>query len=157
MPLSSLLAIIALAAAGFAAGGLYLYKMSRSGDSSGLFAPRARRLSFVERTHLDGGRKLLLVRRDGVEHLIPIGGPIDLIVETGIQPPDAFDGVTADDNFEAPVRDAAVSAWRLPGFSAHTAKETSPSSPRLSLSPETAEKNEDTLELTPLEEAKAAH
>ncbi len=39
----------------------------------------------MERTALDGGRKLVLVRRDGVEHLILIGGPMDLVVESGIR------------------------------------------------------------------------
>jgi hypothetical protein len=48
------------------------------------FTPKMRRLEFIERTRLDGGRKLLLVRRDDVEHLLLIGGPIDLVVESGI-------------------------------------------------------------------------
>ena len=34
---------------------------------------------------MDGKRKLLLVRRDDVEHLLIIGGPVDMVVETGIQ------------------------------------------------------------------------
>ncbi len=157
MPLSSLLAIITLAAAALAAGGLYIYKMSHAGESSGLFAPRARRrLAFVERAHLDGGRKLLLVRRDEVEHLILIGGPIDLIVETGIQPVDAIDGVAEEDDFEDPARTAPASAWRLPSFSPQAGKEAAPSGPQLSLSPDIGTKEEVTLELTPLEEAKAA-
>ncbi len=75
--------ILALVAAGV---GFYLYQRKGNGDTSRLFAPRTRRLAFVERTALEGGRKLLLVRRDDVEHLILIGGPIDLVVETGIRP-----------------------------------------------------------------------
>jgi hypothetical protein len=35
---------------------------------------------------LDGRRRLLLVRRDDVEHLLLIGGPADLVVESGIGP-----------------------------------------------------------------------
>src|SRR6516165_4689455 len=87
MALGSLFTVIALfvlvlAAAG---AGFFFYSRGRGGDLPGFFAPRLRRLAFIERAHLDGGRKLLLVRRDNVEHLILIGGPIDLVVETGIQ------------------------------------------------------------------------
>ncbi len=74
--------VLALAAAG---AGFYLYQRKASGETPSFFAPRSRRLAFVERTALDGGRKLLLVRRDDVEHLILVGGPIDLVVETGIR------------------------------------------------------------------------
>jgi flagellar protein FliO/FliZ len=74
--------ILALVAAGV---GFYLYQRKGNGDTAGLFAPRARRLAYVERTALEGGRKLILVRRDDVEHLILIGGPIDLVVESGIR------------------------------------------------------------------------
>ncbi len=80
MQIAALLAVLVIAAS----GGLYLYMKTR-GDTSRLFAPRLKRLAFVERTALDGGRRLLLVRRDDVEHLILIGGPIDLVVETGIR------------------------------------------------------------------------
>jgi flagellar protein FliO/FliZ len=43
-----------------------------------------RRLALVDWTSIGGGRQLLLVRRDNVEHLILIGGPIDVVVESGI-------------------------------------------------------------------------
>lgn len=77
---------LSLLALGAAAGaGYFLYTRQGSGDTPRFFAQRSRRLAFIERTALDGGRKLLLVRRDDVEHLILIGGPIDLVVETGIR------------------------------------------------------------------------
>ena len=75
--------VLALVAAGV---GFYLYQRKGNGDTARLFAPRSRRLAYVERVALEGGRKLLLVRRDDVEHLILIGGPIDLVVESGIHP-----------------------------------------------------------------------
>jgi hypothetical protein len=65
-----------------AAVALYLY--TRSNGENALFAPRERRLSYVERAYIDGGRRLVLIRRDGVEHLLLIGGPVDLVIETGI-------------------------------------------------------------------------
>jgi hypothetical protein len=134
-----------------AAGAFYLYKRTRSGDL------RARRLAFVERTALDGGRKLLLVRRDDVEHLILIGGPIDLIVETGIRPGDLVSAPEAG-SYASPVDvysvDPATSDPR--DYSLSGAKSTVPFEPRLSLSPKVDASKEDTLELTPMLEAKAA-
>lgn len=46
-----------------------------------------RRLALVETMALDSRRRLLLVRRDGVEHLLLVGGAQDLVVEGGIAPP----------------------------------------------------------------------
>ncbi len=45
---------------------------------------RQLRLGFVESYDLDGERQLMLVRRDNVEHLLMIGGPNDVLVESGI-------------------------------------------------------------------------
>ena len=77
MAIGSLLTTAAIVA-GFiaAAAALYLFIQAQT-------TPRPQRVGLVERASLEGGRKLLLVRRDGVEHLILIGGPIDLVVETG--------------------------------------------------------------------------
>lgn len=50
-----------------------------------LFGARPeRRLSVVEHASVDGRRRLVLVRRDDVEHLIMTGGPVDVVIETGI-------------------------------------------------------------------------
>lgn len=50
-----------------------------------LFPPRPeRRLDVVEQASIDGKRRLILIRRDGVEHLIMTGGPVDVVIETGI-------------------------------------------------------------------------
>ncbi|MCC5779655.1 flagellar biosynthetic protein FliO [Nitratireductor sp. B36] len=42
------------------------------------------RLAVMDATPVDNNRRLVLVRRDEVEHLILIGGPTDLVVETNI-------------------------------------------------------------------------
>ncbi len=55
------------------------------GTSGGFLRGRERRLGVVETASVDGRRKLLLIRRDDVEHLIMIGGPVDVLVETGIE------------------------------------------------------------------------
>jgi len=53
--------------------------------TGGLFQPKTdKRLDVVEHANLDGRRKLVLVRRDNVEHLIMTGGPVDVVLETGI-------------------------------------------------------------------------
>jgi hypothetical protein len=50
-----------------------------------LFKPRADpRIGVIEYANVDGRRKLLLIRRDDVEHLIMTGGPVDVVIETGI-------------------------------------------------------------------------
>ena len=50
--------------------------------------PRARgqkrRLQVLESIGLDNRRRLVLIRRDGVEHLLLLGGANDLVVENAI-------------------------------------------------------------------------
>src|SRR5690606_20323006 len=46
---------------------------------------RVPRLALVDAMPVDGRRRLVLVRRDNVEHLLIIGGPADVVVEAGIQ------------------------------------------------------------------------
>jgi flagellar protein FliO/FliZ len=66
---------------------VWAFKTFFSGASSGqgFMRPRDKRLGVVETATVDAKRRLLLVRRDDVEHLIIVGGPIDLVVETGIK------------------------------------------------------------------------
>lgn len=45
---------------------------------------RVPRLAVIEAGAVDGRRKLVLIRRDNVEHLIMIGGPTDILVEANI-------------------------------------------------------------------------
>jgi len=44
-----------------------------------------RRLGVVEVAPLDGRRRLVLVRRDDVEHLLLVGPTTELVIETGIR------------------------------------------------------------------------
>ena len=49
------------------------------------FGPRqVPRLAVVDHANVDGRRRLVLVRRDNIEHLIMTGGPVDVVIETGI-------------------------------------------------------------------------
>ncbi len=53
--------------------------------SGNFFAARPpKRLEVIDQANVDGRRKLLLIRRDGIEHLIMTGGPVDVVIETGI-------------------------------------------------------------------------
>lgn len=45
---------------------------------------RQPRLAVIEAGTVDGRRKLVIVRRDNVEHLIMIGGPTDILIEANI-------------------------------------------------------------------------
>ena len=45
---------------------------------------RQPRLAVIDEAAVDNRRRLLLIRRDNVEHLLMIGGPTDVLVESGI-------------------------------------------------------------------------
>jgi flagellar protein FliO/FliZ len=55
----------------------------RSGTS--LLRGRDLRLGVVATASVDGHRKLILIRRDTVEHLFMTGGPVDVLIETEIE------------------------------------------------------------------------
>ncbi|MBM3526926.1 MAG: flagellar biosynthesis protein FliO [Alphaproteobacteria bacterium] len=55
---------------------------------------RQPRLAVIDAAAVDGRRKLVIIRRDNVEHLLMIGGPTDVVVETNIVR--AAVGVTRD-------------------------------------------------------------
>lgn len=80
MAVISLVAVLAVAAA----IGIRAYMHGKS-PAELFFKPRADpRLGVIEFAHVDGRRKLVLIRRDDVEHLIMTGGPVDVVIETGI-------------------------------------------------------------------------
>src|SRR5205085_10090096 len=45
---------------------------------------RQPRLAVIDAATVDGRRRLILIRRDNVEHLLMIGGPTDVVVEPNI-------------------------------------------------------------------------
>lgn len=72
-----------------AVAALWGYRAYTTGDTSfslaWLFPARPEpRLAVMEQASVDGKRKLVLIRRDDVEHLIMTGGPVDVVIETGI-------------------------------------------------------------------------
>lgn len=71
-------------------------------DASGHHRPP--RLDMVDAIAIDSQRRLVLVKRDDVEHLILIGGPSDIVVEEAIMP---HKGPRAAPQQMRPVRTAA--------------------------------------------------
>lgn len=55
--------------------------------TSSLGRGRVKRLSVIDSVQIDQKRQAVIVRRDDVEHLIVIGGPNDLVLETGFEAP----------------------------------------------------------------------
>ncbi len=43
-----------------------------------------RRMTVIDAVRVDGRRSVILVRRDNVEHLVMVGGPNDLVIESNI-------------------------------------------------------------------------
>jgi hypothetical protein len=83
------LIIIALALAGVAFA-LYRWRVRPSGSAPEgedflEEAEREGRLEVLESTPVDAQRRLVLVRCDNVEHLIMVGGPADLVVESDVR------------------------------------------------------------------------
>jgi hypothetical protein len=81
--LTFLFAFIAvLALIGVAAWLVRRFATSRLGASPN--RGRMPRLAVIDAAAVDGRRRLVLVRRDNVEHLLMIGGPSDIVVEPNI-------------------------------------------------------------------------
>lgn len=89
--LGAVLALIALTA----------WALRRFGLAGVMGAPaggarRRRRLAVAEVMAVDARNRLVLVRRDGVEHLLLVGGSAALVVESGIVPSAATAPATAE-------------------------------------------------------------
>ena len=73
----------------------WLFK--RTGAGFARAGAKFRRLAVVEARPIDPHHKLVLVSRDGVEHLLVVGTNHTVVVETGIAPPKS---ATSDDPIE---------------------------------------------------------
>jgi hypothetical protein len=87
------------------------YLVRRFGaDRLGASTSRGRqpRLAVIDAAAVDGRRRLILIRRDNVEHLLMIGGPTDVVVE-----PNIVRAIAAPRDVQ-PARPAAAPADTLP-------------------------------------------
>lgn len=82
--------------------------LTGTSPSALLFRPKGeRRLEVIDQASVDSRRKLILIRRDDVEHLLLTGGPVDVVVETGIKAA-ARPAIVAPNEAPPPVRRAPV-------------------------------------------------
>ncbi|MDR3466750.1 MAG: flagellar biosynthetic protein FliO, partial [Xanthobacteraceae bacterium] len=77
--------LLFLAVLALIAGVFWLFRRF-AGSRLGSNANRGRlpRLAVIDAAAVDGRRRLVLVRRDNVEHLLMIGGPSDIVIEPNI-------------------------------------------------------------------------
>jgi flagellar protein FliO/FliZ len=73
--------VIVLALIGVTAWAVRRFGSGRLGANT---RGRQPRLAVIDYASVDGRRRLILVRRDNVEHLLMIGGPTDVVVEPNI-------------------------------------------------------------------------
>jgi flagellar biogenesis protein FliO len=73
------LALVALA--------FVFWLMKRRGAGGSLAGRKTQRLAVLDSVAVDTRRRLVLIRRDEVEHLLMIGGPSDIVVESRIGAP----------------------------------------------------------------------
>jgi len=69
---------------------VWLLKVAFTASRNG-FGGRAKRLAVINTAAVDNKRQLVIIRRDNKEHLLMIGGPNDLVIETGIDPEETID------------------------------------------------------------------
>jgi flagellar protein FliO/FliZ len=112
-----------------ATGGVIMLRSYMTGTSprAALFGPRPPpRLAVVDYANVDGRRRLVLVRRDNTEHLIMTGGPVDVLIETGIVAPEqpALDAIPPRSDVErAPVQPVFTRSPRTVAGAGETAAE----------------------------------
>jgi flagellar biogenesis protein FliO len=96
--------LVVLALIGLTAWLVRRFGANRLGNAS---RGRQPRLAVIDAATVDGRRRLVLIRRDNVEHLLMIGGPSDLVVEPNIVRAVSARDVPRDQR-GAPVGEAAV-------------------------------------------------
>jgi flagellar protein FliO/FliZ len=91
---------VVLALIGLTAWLVRRYSSDRLGGAA---RGRQPRLAVIDAATIDGRRRLVLIRRDNVEHLLMIGGPTDVVVE-----PNIVRAVSARDVAREPARVTAA-------------------------------------------------
>lgn len=122
-------------------GGIFVVLSIIRRFSGGGFASNARtgrqpRLSVMDAAAVDSRRKLVLIRRDDVEHLLLIGGPTDVVVEQNI---------VMESRANSRSQATRIEAEHIERFRQHEASLTSEAGERPGISqqvPQPVEKNE---------------
>lgn len=126
-------------------GGIFVVLSIIRRFSGGTFVSSTRtrqpRLSVMDAAAVDGKRKLVLIRRDDVEHLLLIGGPTDVVVEQNI---------VMETRAHARMQASRIEPEHIERFKQHEATLTNEKAERPALplqTPEADEKDE-TIQLT---------
>ena len=97
--------LVVLALIGLTAWLVRRFGANRLGNAS---RGRQPRLAVIDAATVDGRRRLVLICRDNVEHLLMIGGPSDLVVEPNIVRAVSARDVPRDQTRAAPAGEAAA-------------------------------------------------
>ncbi len=130
-------------------GGIFVVLSIIRRFSGGTFVSNGRtrqpRLSVMDAAAVDSRRKLVLIRRDDVEHLLLIGGPTDVVVEQNI---------VLESRTNARVQNSRIEPEHIERFRQHEvlANETA-ELPALSVQPQSAGEHEETIQLNSAIEA----
>lgn len=110
--MAAFMAIVAILLVAILLGLLYVLRRMRAGTYVAGGRNRRARLSIMDAAAVDSHRRLVLVRRDDVEHLLLIGGNSDIVVERDIR----LSGQARRPAPQAPAADAEapVAAPRAP-------------------------------------------
>ena len=84
MPLAVRFFLAFLIVLGLIGAAAWAVRRFGSARLSGAVRGRQPRLAVIEYATVDARRRLLLVRRDNIEHLMMVGGPTDVVVEANI-------------------------------------------------------------------------
>jgi len=104
--------LVSASLAAIALGAVWIVRGYLNGTAPRIsfFGPRPEpRLAVVDHANVDGRRRLVLVRRDNMEHLIMTGGPVDVVIETGIPAPARSEAVSSEVVAAAPSAPPALS------------------------------------------------
>ncbi|RLL76621.1 hypothetical protein D8666_02080 [Ochrobactrum soli] len=114
-------------------GGIFVVLSIIRRFSGGTFVSNGRtrqpRLSVMDAAAVDSRRKLVLIRRDDVEHLLLIGGPTDVVVEQNI---------VMESRAHARVQNSRIEPEHIERFRQHEATITSDVNERPALSSQTS-------------------
>lgn len=100
--------VVVLALIGITAWVVRRFGAARLGGGSA--RGRQPRLAVIDAATVDGRRRLVLIRRDNIEHLLMIGGPTDIVVEPNIVRAGAAREPVRDPGARLP---AAENGWPL--------------------------------------------
>lgn len=131
-------------------GGIFVVLSIIRRFSGGTFVSNGRtrqpRLSVMDAAAVDSRRKLVLIRRDDVEHLLLIGGPTDVVVEQNI---------VMESRAHARVQASRIEPEHIERFKQHEATLTNDKAerPALSLQTPQAEEKDEAIQITSAIEA----